>query len=190
MDSTIFLNLFKRGKLLEYRLSDGTPLFMSIGRVGNTLSSHANSRKYLSGFFARMYLSLGQSYRAQMTKQSTIAMINPAVQCHKNVEFVEHDLFQEAKELENRFDVVRVANLLHSGYFPEERIALGIKRAASYVVAGGFLILARNVGQPKGADRELATIYRKKSNGELAVEARVGSGYDFEQLVPKQRAAQ
>jgi hypothetical protein len=104
---------------------------------------------------------------------------DPAIRCE------EADVFAAPDPAHlGAFDLVRAANLLIPGVFPEDRLRLGIEGLVARLKGpGALLVLARSPapGQP-GQTR--ATIYRVAEGGALEAAARLGGGSELEALVP------
>lgn len=126
-------------------------------------------------------LRLGREARGRRAKWVTrVALTLPELAQEPAIRLIEDDLLAPPNPaLEDRFDAVRVANLLNRGYFPEPQLVTMLRVVTHRVRPGGLLILCRT--EPDEINH--ATVFRRREAGGLEVVARLGKGSEIEELV-------
>jgi SAM-dependent methyltransferase len=91
---------------------------------------------------ARWLIRVGQSVGLPGTR---VPLLSSAAR-HAAIQFSDGDVFGEVYQADPalRFDVIRVANLLHTNYFTEREIERAIANVKLHLRPGGFLVLARS----------------------------------------------
>ena len=109
-----------------------------------------------------------------------VQLVSRRLQSRSDVRFVERDLFDLAPDWADRFDVVRVANVLNHSYFSEPTLRIGLRNVGNWVKIGGLLALVRT----EQDNQNHATIFRRETIG-FQVLHRLGSGSEIESLVER-----
>lgn len=91
-------------------------------------------------------------------------------------EFYEHDMFGWTPEWEQRFSVVRAANILNDVYFSPTQCRAALKNLVRYVRPDGFLVLARSI------DVRLEFSILQRVNGQFRVIDRGGRPSEVESI--------
>jgi len=95
------------------------------------------------------------------------------------IEFLENDLTKRYSEFDNRFNIVRAANVLNRGYFDSAKLRGMIDNLTAYArKPGGLLIINRT--HEDGTNQ--GTFFEVSDSGLHAVH-RIGSGSEIESLV-------
>lgn len=117
------------------------------------ISEHAGRLFSIAGSLVRFARKIGVSSRR-------LLLINRDAE-DSPIEFSGGDVFAEVykSEPERNFDVIRVANLLHTNYFSEEEILSAISNLLSRLRDGGILAIVRSQ-----EDGNRASFFRWQSN--------------------------
>lgn len=111
----------------------------------------------------------------------TVMLVSPRARHNPRVDFVEADILKPLdKSLHGRFDAIRAANILNTGYFSRQdlgRAVANLKLCLSG--AGSFLIVART--WDTGANH--ATLFKLGPAHRFEVVARLGQGSEIEDIV-------
>lgn len=110
---------------------------------------------------------------------SAVRLVSPRLAERPRVTIECNDIFAPTAAYHRRFDLVRVANLLHPGYFSVEQLRLGIAHTVSYLSGpGAWLLLARTLKR-----RHVATLFRVSDDGaRLEIADRFNGGAEAEWL--------
>jgi len=140
-DQTAFVRRLKAGLFDILATADGSLLQVDIGSLAfpNTPPSR------LSGLvFSAARRQWDRALRQGRQPEAIPLLSRTARQ--SNVRFSNGDVWGELFEDEpgERFDVIRVANLLQPAYFPEERLRLALSNLRRFLVPGGLLVLVRS----------------------------------------------
>ena len=110
---------------------------------------------------------------------TAVQLVSPRLADTPSVAIECNDIFAPTAAYQRRFDLVRVANLLHPGYFPVEQLRIGVAHAVSYLAGpGSWLLLARTVKR-----RHVATLFRVTDDGtRLEIADRFNGGAEIEWL--------
>lgn len=132
--------------------------------------------------FSRLFYTLGYllgRYIKQQEMQS-VSLYHPKVRVaidYGQIREIKFDAVSGGSV--GPFDLVRAMNILHTGYFPERKIAIGIKNMAKTLSEGGYLLLGRSDFPRLGNH---ASLYQKLGSM-LVQKGRYGNGYELEGLV-------
>jgi hypothetical protein len=110
--------------------------------------------------------------------RQTVKLISRRVSSEA-VGFIQDDLTVYNQGLVRRFDLVRAANILNRGYFPESTLATMIGNLKSYCRGPGALI-AINRTHLDGTNH--GSIFSLASDGSLKLLERAGDGSEVELL--------
>lgn len=114
-----------------------------------------------------------------------IWMVLPDIASEPAIGCAEADVFLPPTADETgRFDLVRAANLLIPGVFPEHRIARALDGLRKRLKGPGSLLVLARSPAPGAPGCNRATIYRLDTSGRLDAVSRLGGGVDIEALVP------
>lgn len=110
-----------------------------------------------------------------------VRLISPRLPDSVAIDFVESDVLRPPSEnMQNRFDVVRVANLLNADYFSHQQMKTICRQLKRYMVGPNSLLVicrTREDGSNHG------TIFRLSSTAHLVPVRRLGEGSEIEELV-------
>jgi hypothetical protein len=95
------------------------------------------------------------------------------------VEFLENDLTRRCPDFENRFDIVRAANVLNRGYFELLKLQGMVDNLTTYARKSGGLIIINRTHED-GTNH--GTFFEVSDNAPHVVQ-RIGSGSEIEALV-------
>jgi hypothetical protein len=95
------------------------------------------------------------------------------------IEFLESDLTKRHSEFDNRFDIVRAANVLNRGYFESPKLQGMIDNLTTYARKSGGLIIINRTHED-GTNH--GTFFEVSDNAPHVVQ-RIGSGSEIEALV-------
>lgn len=97
----------------------------------------------------------------------------------RNIELVENDILVPTPSFVGRFDFIRAANILNTGYFPADQLNTAISNIRSYCRGpGAFVLILRSRGSMHDG-----TLFELGAEGGFHVRARVGAGSEIEPLV-------
>lgn len=85
----------------------------------------------------QLALSMPSGRRRDVKLASALLRRDPSIT------MASHDVFVRQAPWQDKFDAVRVANLLNHSYFSEELLRKGVANICSYVAPGGLLVLNR-----------------------------------------------
>jgi hypothetical protein len=111
-----------------------------------------------------------------------LMLVSPRLLAQPNIEIVDDDVLVPWTRSE-RFDIVRVANVLNPAYFSEDKLYRALSLLRGRVAPGGLLALCRTQGRGDG-DGNHATLMRF-DGARLAVVSRLRSGSELEGLAQK-----
>jgi len=110
-----------------------------------------------------------------------VALVTPRLKARHDVTPIEDDIMVRNRAFERRFDLVRAANILNSGYFPEASLRRGLSNVLSYLAGPGALLL---IGRTVEQSGNHATLFEVAANGQrLNIVSRFGKGSEVEELV-------
>lgn len=141
-DISFCLKRFRYGFLREYRAENGEPILMKLGKFGLVLSKHRHEFDYRTKGLAKKYLEL--NLRKNLKPNDEISLLNPFVLKSNSVIPKTLNCLNFSPELIEKYGAIRASNILHSGYFTFEKIAIIIKNLHYYLQNGGFLVISRN----------------------------------------------
>lgn len=121
-----------------------------------------------------------RALRASNNGQS-VRLVSPKVAAQAGITFIEDDLFDGAsKERLGKFDVVRAANILNHGYFPEPVLRKALANLKSVLRGpGSCLIVVRTIAE--GSNH--GGIYRLTPDNRFELMRSVGQGSEIGELI-------
>jgi hypothetical protein len=114
-----------------------------------------------------------------------VQMITRSLPSNGEIVFVENDIMRRSECFIRRFDMVRAANILNTGYFSPDQIHTAIANIHSYLRGPGALLM---IARTNRARENAGTLFELNSNGSFAALERVGGGSEIESLVLDFRA--
>lgn len=108
-----------------------------------------------------------------------VRLVSPRVLKHDRVTVERNDILAPTERFRDRFDFVRIANVLNQGYFTEAELRRALANAVSYLSGpGAWLLLVRSRG-----GRHVATLFQVSADGRrLQAVDRFGGGSEVEWL--------
>jgi hypothetical protein len=164
--------LFSLGDWLAILFDDGggEPLLFELGPLSLPLRSDRRAVRLMRPLLTR-------ALRLVEPRARPVQLVSPRLLGRPEIELVEDDVAAPGRFRE-RFDAVRVANLLQPSYFDAATIAGIAANLRERVRDGGLLVVCRTGGD--GVNR--ATIFRRRG-ASLEVEASLNGGSEVEDLV-------
>lgn len=114
-----------------------------------------------------------------------VQMITRSLPSNGEIEFVENDIMCRSDRFIRRFDMVRAANILNTGYFSPDQIHIAIENIHSYLRGPGALLM---IARTNRARENAGTLFGLNGNGSFTALERVGGGSEIERLVLDFRA--
>ena len=113
--------------------------------------------------------------------QAQIKLVTYRLRDNKDIELLDDDITEPTPPyLKGRFDVIRAANILNSGYFSNPQLREAVRGLRDRLAGpGAFLLIVRT----EGTNSNHGTIFRLGDNGSFEVMARVGRGSELEAIV-------
>lgn len=109
-----------------------------------------------------------------------VEMVTRRVGPGDRITFVENDIFARNGDFARRFDMVRAANILNTGYFPEPMLVKAIGNVRSYLNGPGSLFW---VARTDESNHNTATLFELGDDGRFTVVSRLAEGSEIEKLV-------
>lgn len=107
-----------------------------------------------------------------------ISLKNPLLDASPDLSYERCDVFEKRADFQERFDVVRCANLLNLSYFSEAEILSALKTLSGYLKEGGYLIVS------KSDDQEVESgVLAQKKEGTLQVREAFNQGSEISRLI-------
>jgi hypothetical protein len=116
--------------------------------------------------------------RAGMSRP--VQMITRSLPSNGEIVFIENDIMCQSERFIHRFDMVRAANILNTGYFSPDQIHIAIENIHSYLRGPGALLM---IARTNRARENAGSLFELNGNGSFAVLERVGGGSEIERLV-------
>lgn len=114
-----------------------------------------------------------------------IALVTPRLTARNDVTVIEDDIMIRNTAFVGRFDLVRAANILNTGYFTERSLRKGLAHVVSYLSGPGALLLIARTLERTGNH---ATLFEVSPDGQrLLVAERFGNGSEVEDLALETR---
>ena len=181
-DKYLWLDRFERGRVVEYRTTDGAPVMVRRGRLALRLPRSEHRWHLLANLLASLYMR----YRPAMHPAGRISLMQPRINEYPDIHVIELDALRRNEELVGKMDVIRASNVLHREYFDERQIATAVGNLHDYLRDGGCMVISRNVdrgAQDRGAQEiECGSLWRKTPQG-FVLESEFGGGSDIRSLV-------
>lgn len=184
-DLNLSLHRYRKGPLVEYRTSNGTPVMARIGTIGLQLAN--DGRRKNANPLAAWYREC-RALRNSMWFDFSISLIHPLVLAEPAIQTMELDCLLPQASLTDRFVCVRASNLLNRDYFSADNIRIAISNIHHYLQEGGCLLVSRNIRGLHG-ESENGSIWRKTGQRFTHLE-NFGSGSEIEAIVNEWNAAQ
>jgi len=109
-----------------------------------------------------------------------VRLVSPRLTGRKDIRFLENDIMRHEASFEDRFDLVRAANILNRNYFPVESLERAIANVRSYLRGPGALFL---VTRTNSALENAGTLFELAGDGAFRAVDRIGSGSEIEDIV-------
>ena len=185
IDLYVRLHRHQTGLVTEFRTPDGSPVIVSLGRLGLQLSSCATSRDPVSRLVGNWYLRRS-AFRRAMLNRETISLIHPRVSAEPGITVLEWSALQRNPILVGRVDLARASNILNLSYFSPAQIETAVSHLHAYLREGGLLIVSHSL-PTRGTEIEHGSIWRKQ--GERLVDREdFGRGSEVAELVDRYAA--
>lgn len=107
-----------------------------------------------------------------------IALVSPRLRKSLSLDIIEDDILGNSS-LQNRFHILRAANILNRTYFTDDVLRKMIINLRSRLLSGGLLILCRT----NEHNANNGTIFTLNQTGRFEVTARIGAGSEIEDMV-------
>jgi hypothetical protein len=141
--------------------------------VRTVLGFDKNLGRYLKGTVDHYQSKMGVVCR-------NITLASPRLRKFPSLGLIEDDITTNRdKNLENRFHVLRAANILNRSFLEEKTLIQSLYNLRDRLKTGGLLIVCRT--DSSGVNR--ATIFRKNQDKRFEVMARLREGSDIEKLI-------
>lgn len=185
LDLYVRLLRFARGGVVEYRMIDGSPIMVRLGRLGLQLSSVGSTRDPISRLLGTFYLGR-RKFRAGMHEDGAISLVNPRVVADRDITVSEWNALERKGELVGKATAVRASNILNRSYFSDEQVLQMAGHLHAYLSDRGLLIVSRNRAQG-GGETEEGSIWRKEDDRFRHLED-FGGGSEVTELINEFRA--
>jgi len=143
VDLYCYLLRFARAGVVEYRMTDGSPVMVRVGPLAIQLSSVSRTRNPISRTLGKFYLGR-KNFRESMPQTASFSLVNPRVTADAGIEVLEWSALARKPELVNRLNVCRASNILNRDYFSADQMRCAAGHLHAYLVEGGLLIVSRN----------------------------------------------
>jgi hypothetical protein len=136
---------------------------------------------YISGYWLLTKITRNLvSNRIRVSVREHVTLISRWVTSGDTIDFIEDDLAVRNPAFEDRFDIVRAANILNRGYFDTAKLKIMIDNLKSYARGPGALIIVNRTHQDGTNHGSIFEVLPDKS---LHILRRVGIGSEVENLV-------
>jgi hypothetical protein len=136
---------------------------------------------YLTGYYLLTKVAELLVLRFQKSHLKDVKLISRRICSAKSVaDIVEDDLIVRNPTFENRFDIIRAANILNLSYFDVVKLRLMIENLKAYARAPGALFVISRTHQD-GANH--GTIFQISSDNVLHIVERIGNGSEIEAII-------
>ena len=156
--------------------ASGTPLQYEC--FGVAIRAWNRRLDYIFGYWILTKVMQSIPIRLQTSHRKNVKLISRRINSLK-MDFVEDDLAVPNPAFEKRFDIVRAANILNRGYFPEPKLRSMISNLKSYALGTGALIVI-NRTHLDGSNH--GTVFSLSSDDTLKILERIGDGSEVEGL--------
>jgi len=130
----------------------------------------------LFGWIARILISRAPVFDPEVARR--VSMIHPSLRKRVEEEWViirEHDVFDDW--MEEKMDVVKVANVLNRQYFNDSMIKIVLEKLKDALKPGGYLIIIDN------RKLEKASLFGLNEGGMFELRGEVNGGCEIKKLV-------
>ena len=103
--------------------------------------------------------------RQKMQHQGEIPLSNPLITQEQQFEMRELNILQTDPDLQDKFQVIRAANVLNLQYFTTDQLTTILKELHGYLKTDGLLMVCRNVVQQDNKEEAHGTLYQKNKHG-------------------------
>lgn len=162
-DKHLAVTPFSRRYIVEYRYVTEEPIMLRVGRLSLRLYQSSGKVSRWFNFIVKWYLSC-HNFRRKMISQPAIPLISNVITRETSIVLIEMDILQWNKGLANKFDIVRVSNLLNINCFNPQQLRAAISYIHSYLREGGILVISRNIGLP-GQEIEHGSVWMGSNDG-------------------------
>ena len=133
---------------------------------------------------AKWYMRREQ-FRASMTHDIDISLINPAANLDPAIRVIEMDCMDFDESLVGQFDVIRASNIISPRYgFCDEKLQTVLGHIHAYLRTGGCLAISRNDNL---TEVERGSTWKSQSNGFTHVDD-FGGGSEIKDVLAEFRA--
>lgn len=147
------------------------------GRPHNPQGSLA--RTALASVIRAVEWKSGMQVSGPRASDRPVQLVSQRLKARKDVEIVEHDLFQVRPAWAGQFDVIRAANILNQDYFDDAQLSHLVRVLGGYLRTNGLLLVART----NDAGETVASLVRLTDSGQFELVDRYGAGSGIESLV-------
>jgi hypothetical protein len=166
--------------------TSGFPLRFDV--LGRGMAPWIRHTDYRSGFFLiRKAINVALTRRAKcMLSRShdprveRIELVTPRLLAHHDITVCADDISQYNPGFANRFDFIRVANVLNEGYFPEATLRTMIGNIKKYLAGDGSSLLIVRTHEDRVNH---GTLFRATDGQHFEAKKRFGAGSEIENLV-------
>ena len=162
-------------------LTESNGHLLQIEIFGKSVYTYSRRRDYYTGglIWRRALCAMVRSRLGSCVRDGPYNLVTPPLRGQDRIVLLEDDIFAPTpRQLLGCADVIRAANLIQRGYFPDTAISRSIQTIRERCRgAGSLVIISRN--RPERLD---GTIFRLTETGRFVVEARLGAGSEVEQF--------
>ena len=155
--------------------------------MGHAVRPWRRRLDFLTGMiFIRAIVNQTCASRARRLAQADsrvrrVALISHRLTENPDIRAIEDDVMVENAQFLQRFDLVRIANVLNREYFEPPTLRLALNHITSYLAGPGALLLVARTNEHTG---QHATLFEVCADGSsLQAVARTGTGSEIERLV-------
>ncbi|PDT52901.1 MULTISPECIES: ATP-binding protein [Sinorhizobium] len=109
-----------------------------------------------------------------------VRMVTRSLPPNGAIVFVENDIMRQSERFIRRFDMIRAANILNTGYFSADQLHVAIENIQAYLHGPGALLM---IARTNRAGENAATLFELDEEGSFTALERVGGGSEIERLV-------
>lgn len=166
--------------------TSGFPLRFDV--LGRGMAPWIRHTDYRSGFFLiRKAINVALTRRAKrMLSRShdprveRIELVTPRLFAYDGIAVCADDVSQYNPDFANRFDFIRVANVLNEGYFPEATLRTMLGNIKRYLAGDGSSLLIVRTHEDRVNH---GTLFRATDGQHFEARKRFGAGSEIENLV-------
>jgi len=161
-DQCVRLDRYSYGPLIEYRSPDHGPVLTRIGALGLRLPYSPRRYDPISTLLAKLYMKFNK-LRIKLCYAGSISLINPIIRSEEGIAVITHNVFRHEMSFVDRFEIIRVSNVLNRRSYTDNQLLYAITNLFSYLRDNGFFLVSRNVFTGS-TERESGSVWRRSGN--------------------------